>query len=78
MPDKLKEFVRETREKMLKSLTMEQRLEGVTPEDLLKRFPPEDLLKRLSADDVIKALPPDVLEELKRRFKADVSPPKAQ
>ena len=76
MPDKLKEFVRETREKMLKSLTMEQRLEGVTPEDLLKRFPPEDLLKRLSADDVIKALPPDVLEELKRRFKADVSPPK--
>jgi hypothetical protein len=57
MPDKLKEFVRQSIDELLKSL------------------PPEERLKGLSADEVARALPPETLEELARRFKANGSSP---
>ena len=55
MADKLKEFVRQSIDELLKSL------------------PPEERLKGLSADEVARALPPETLEELARRFKANGS-----
>jgi hypothetical protein len=60
MPDKLKEFVRQSIDELLKSLP---------PEELRKRLSPEERLKGLSADEVARALPPETLEELARRLK---------
>jgi hypothetical protein len=68
MPDKLKEFVRETIDELLQSLPAEERLKGL---------PAEDRLKGLSADEVIKGLPPEVLEAIARRLKANGSEPKS-
>jgi hypothetical protein len=67
MPDKLKEFVRQSIDELLKSLP---------PEELRKRLSPEERLKGLSADEVARALPPETLEELARRFNANGSSPK--
>src|SRR2546430_17641718 len=53
MPDKLKEFVRETMDELLKSL------------------PPEERVKGLSAEELVRALPPEILEELARKLKAN-------
>jgi hypothetical protein len=77
MPDKLKEFVRETIDEILQSLPPEERLKGLPPEERLKGLPPEERLKGLSADEVVKALPPEVLEALVRRLKANGSEPKS-
>jgi hypothetical protein len=62
MPDKLQEFVRETIDKMLKTLTPKERLKGLSTEEIIKELPPEE---------VIKALPPEMLEEIARRLKAN-------
>jgi hypothetical protein len=67
MADKLKEFVRQSIDELLKSLRPEERLKGLSP---------EERLKGLSADEVARALPPETLEELARRFKANGSSPK--
>ncbi len=67
MSDKLQEFVRESIDQLLKNLP---------PEELRKRLSPEERLKGLSADDVVKALPPETLEELARRLKANGPAPK--
>lgn len=57
MNEKLKEFARESRQKLLKSLSLEERLEGLSAEELLKRFPTEELLKGLPAEERLKGLP---------------------
>jgi hypothetical protein len=62
MSDKLKEFVRETIDELLKSLPAEERLKGM---------PAEERLKGLSADDVMRALPPETLEALTRKLRCD-------
>jgi hypothetical protein len=64
MPDKLKEFVRQTIDELLASLPAEERLKGL---------PVEERLKGLSADDVVRGLPPDVLEAVVRKLKANGS-----
>ncbi len=65
MPDKLKEFVRETIDELLaslpaeelrKRLSPEERLEGVPMEELRKRLPPEERLKGLSPEERLKGL----------------------
>lgn len=76
MSEKLKEFVRESIDQLLKSLPPEERLKGLPPEEFRKRLSPEERLKGLSADEVVKALPPEVLEELARRLKANGPAPK--
>lgn len=43
MPDKLKEFVRESREKFVKSLTLDERLKGLSAQDVARALPPETL-----------------------------------
>ncbi len=43
MPDKLKEYVRESLDKLLASLPPEQRLKGLTAEELARALPPETL-----------------------------------
>ncbi|HTU19537.1 MAG TPA: hypothetical protein VMG10_15865 [Gemmataceae bacterium] len=68
MSDKLKEFVRESIDKLLQSLSVEERLKGI---------PAEERLKGLSADEVMKGLPPEVLEAIARRLKANGSEPKS-
>ncbi len=62
MPDKLKEFVRQTIDELLESLPPEKRLEGLSPE---KR------LEGLSAQQLARALPPDMREALARLLKAN-------
>ena len=57
MPDKLKEYVRQSLDQLLKSLSPEERLKG------------------LSAEEVMKGLPPDVLEALAQRLRANGSNP---
>ncbi len=80
MPDKLHEFVRQSIDQLLESLPAEERLKGLpaeelrkrlSPEERLKGLPAEERLKGLSADEVVKALPPDVLEALARKLKAN-------
>ena len=62
MSEKLQEFVRESIDKLLESLPAEE---------LRKRLSVEERVKGLSADEVVRALPPEVLEALARRFKAN-------
>jgi len=64
MPDKLKEFVRESIDQLLASLPPEKRLEGLSAEQRLKGLSPEQ---------VIQALPPEALEALVRRLKTNGS-----
>jgi hypothetical protein len=49
MADKLKEFVRETIDEMLKDLPPEERLKGLSAQDVVRALPPETLeeLKRI-------------------------------
>jgi hypothetical protein len=68
MSEKLKEFVRQSINELLKSLPPEERLKGL---------PPEERLKGLSADEVVKALPPEILQALTRRLKANGSDTKS-
>ena len=64
MPDQLKEFVRETIDELLKTLPAEE---------LRKRLSPEERVKGLTEDELLKALPPEVLEALARKLKANGS-----
>jgi hypothetical protein len=82
MSDKLKEFVRESIDNLLNSLTPEERLKGLPAEELRKRLsteerleglPAEERLKGLSAEEVVRALPPETLEALARQLKANGS-----
>lgn len=88
MPDKLKEFVRQSIDQLLNSLppeelrkhlSPEERLKGLPPEERLRGLPPEERLKGLAADEVVKAvkaLPPETLQELARRLKVNGPAPK--
>jgi hypothetical protein len=62
MSDKLKEYVRESIDKLLASLP---------PEELRKRLSPEQRLEGLSAEDLARALPPEILQALLRQHKAN-------
>jgi hypothetical protein len=64
MSDKLKEFVRETVDELLKSLPAEERLKGM---------PAEERLKGMSADEIARALPRETLEAALRQLKANGS-----
>jgi hypothetical protein len=71
MPDKLKEFVRETIDELLASLPAEELRKRLSPEERLKGLPAEERLKGLSAEEVLKALPPETLESLIRQLKTN-------
>jgi hypothetical protein len=71
MSDKLKEFVRESIDNLLKSLPAEERLKGLSPAERLEGLPVEDRLKGLSAEEVLKALPPETREALARQLNAN-------
>jgi hypothetical protein len=60
----LKEYVRESKEKFLKSLSAEERLKGV---------PPEERLKGLSIEEAMKAITPEMRAELIRQLKPNGS-----
>jgi hypothetical protein len=84
MSEKMKEFVRQSIDEFLKSLTPEERLKGLPAEELrralpveerLKGLPAEDRLKGLSTDEMVRAIPPEVLEALMRRLKENESSP---
>ena len=85
MPDTLKEFVRQSIDELLtslppqelrKRLSPDERLEGLSADERLEGLSADERLKGLSADEVARALPPETLEELARRFKANGSSPK--
>ena len=73
MPDKLKEFVRQSIDELLRSLSAEERLKGLPAEERLKGLPAEERLKGLSTEELVKALSPEALEALVRRLKANGS-----
>jgi len=84
MPDKLKEFVRQTidelltnlpAEERLKGLPAEERLKGLPAEERLKGLPAEERLKGLSVEEVLRALSPEDREALTRQIKANGSSP---
>lgn len=64
MPDKLKEFVRETIDELVRTMP---------PEELLKKVSAEDRLKGLTAADVAKALSPEMRDALLRQLTANRS-----
>jgi hypothetical protein len=64
MPDKLKEFVRQTLDEIFATLP---------PEDLARRLPAEERLKGLTADEVIRALSPETRDAVARQLKANES-----
>jgi hypothetical protein len=68
MPDKLKEFARQTIDELLATLPAEERLKGM---------PAEERLKGLSADEVLRALPPETLDALARQLKGNGSSAKS-
>jgi hypothetical protein len=78
MPDQLKEFVNQTIDELLQTLPAEELRKRLTPEERLKGLPAEERLKGLSADEVLKGLPPETLEALVRRIKANGSSGKPQ
>jgi hypothetical protein len=78
MPDKLKEFVRQSIDELLRSLPAEERLKGLPAEELRKRLSVEERLKGLSAEEVVRGLPPETLEALVRQLKANGSSSKPQ
>ena len=57
MPDKLREFVRQSIDELLRSLPAEERLKGL---------PAEERLKGLSAEEVFQALPPERQERMRQ------------
>jgi hypothetical protein len=59
MPDKLKEFVRQTIDEILQTVSPEERLKGLPAEERLKGLPPEERLKGLPAEERLKGLPPE-------------------
>ena len=65
MSDKLKEYVRQSIDELLRSLP---------PEELRKRLSPEERLEGLSAEEVLKALPPETREALARRPAPSLEP----
>jgi hypothetical protein len=67
MPEKLQEFVRQSIDQFLKSLSAEERLKGLSP---------KERLEGLSAEEVVRALPPETLDALARQLKANGSSPK--
>ncbi len=71
MPDKLKEFVRQTIDELLASLPAEELRKRLSPEERLEGLPVEERLKGLSAEEVIRALPQETLEALARQLKAN-------
>jgi hypothetical protein len=80
MSEKLQEFVRQSIDQLLtslpaeelrKRLSPEERLKGLSAEERLKGLPAEERLKGLSAEEVARALPPEILQELARRLKAN-------
>jgi hypothetical protein len=78
MSEKVKDFVRQTIDDMLKSLSPEELLKRVTAEERLKGLPVEERLKGLSAEELLRALPPETLEMLTRKIKANGSAPKSE
>ena len=77
MPDKLKEFVRQSLDQLFQNMPLEERLKGLSAEEIAKTLPAEERLKGLSAEEVIRALPPEVLEAIARRLQANGSEPKS-
>jgi hypothetical protein len=59
MSEKLKEYLRQSINELLKSLPVEERLKGL---------PAEERLKGLSVEEVIGGLSPEMLEALTRRL----------
>ena len=47
-------------------------------DEFLNNLPAKERLKGLSADEVAQALPPDILEALIRKHKANGTPPKPE
>jgi hypothetical protein len=87
MSDKLSDFVRQSIDEFLKSLTAEERLKGLPAEELRKRLSPterveglpaEERLKGLSVEEEIRALSLQALEALTRKLKANGSSAKPQ
>jgi hypothetical protein len=78
MSEKLKEFVRQSIDELLRELPAEERLKGLPAEERLKGLPAEERLKGLSAEEVAGALPPEVLAALARKLKANGSASKPQ
>ena len=71
MSDKLKEFVRQSIDKLLASLPAEELRNRLPVEERLKGLPVEERLKGLSAEEVIRGLPPETLEALARQLKTN-------
>ena len=68
MPDKLKEYIRQSLDEILHSLPADELRRTLSVEELRKALPVEERLKGLSADEMIRALTPEMLEALKSRL----------
>jgi hypothetical protein len=82
MSEKMKDFVRQSVDELLKSLPpeelrnalpIEERLKGLPAEELRNALPIEERFKGISADEMIQALSPEMLEALTRRLKVNGS-----
>lgn len=73
MSDKLKEFARETVDKLLRETPPEELRKHLSPQQRLEGLPAEERLKGLSVDDVLKGLDPETLKALVSRLKSNGS-----
>ncbi len=78
MPDKLKEYVRESLDRLFANMPVEERVKGLSVEERLKGVPAEERFKGLTPEEIIRALPPETLEALARQLKANGHPSEPQ
>ena len=85
MPDKLKEFVRQTMAELMEKLSAEERLKGLPAEELRKRLTAEECLKGLPAEErvkgltvqeLVRALSPEMREALAHELQGNGTSPK--
>jgi cytochrome c553 len=77
MPDKLKEFVRQTIDEILANTPSKERLKGLTPAERLEGLPAERRLEGVTMEELARALSQDEIDALVR-FKANRTPEENQ
>jgi hypothetical protein len=71
MPDKLKEYVRESLDRLVASMPPEELLKKFSAKDRIKGVPVEERLKDVSVEEILRALPPEKRAALAKELKAN-------
>jgi hypothetical protein len=65
----IEDYLRETQQEVLNSLTLEEILKGRSPQEVVKAFPVKELVKAIPIETVLKAFPTDEVEKCLTKIK---------